>query len=351
MKTDIFLRKCLLTILIVLAFIVALVVVVDPYFHFHKPLKGLSYRLYDERYTNDGISRHFEFDSMITGSSMNQNFKTSLAEELFGGQFVKETFSGAGYEEVAQNIERTIKYNPDLKTVIWGIDYNGLIRDKHWAGYDNYPTYLYDDSLLNDVSYIFNKDILYHGVLNNLAMTITGQESTTMDKYSSWEAEDTGLDGIFKLYDRNNVQQDLPSTLTAEDESTVVGNVTDNIVMLANRYPNVEFILFFPPYSICYWDEVNLTNTLERQLKAEEVATSLLLECPNIKLYSFADHYDLITDVSKYRDKEHYLSDTNDNILRWIKDGDGLVTTENYLDKIAKEREYYGSYDYESIYN
>lgn len=350
MKPAVFLRKCLLTILIVLLLIVALVVVVDPYFHYHKPLSFLSYRLYDERYINDGISRQFDFDSVITGSSMTQNFKSSQAEDLFGGVFVKETFSGAGFEEVSRNLDRALTRNPAIKRVIWGIDYNGLIRDRHWQGYEDYPEYLYDDNLLNDVSYIFNKDILYHGVLNNLVMTVTGQPSTTMDEYSSWGAEATGLEGIFKLYDRDNVQDDLPSYLTDEDRRTVIDNITGNIVELADKYPDVEFILFYPPYSICYWDELQLMNTFERQLEAEEVATSLLLECPNIKLYSFSDRYDLITDVSNYRDKEHYLSDTNENILSWICSDEGRVTKENYLERIAKERDYYGSYDYESIY-
>lgn len=349
-KTNVFVRKCLLTILITLVLIAALVIVVDPYFHFHKPLPFLSYRLYDERYTNDGISRHFDFDSIITGSSMAQNFKPSIAEELFGGDFVKETFSGSGFKEQSQNLDRAFKRKNNIKRVLWCLDYNGLIRDKDWQGYDDFPTYLYDDNLLNDVKYIFNKDILYHGVMNNLAMTVTGEPSTTMDEYSGWGAEATGLEGIFKLYDRNNIQHDLPDHLTQDDERMVRENIGENVVSLVNEHPDVEFIIFYPPYSICYWDEVNLMNTLERQLKAEEVATSMLLECPNVKLFSFSDQYDVITDVSNYRDKEHYMGWINDKMLNWMATDGGIVTKDNYLEKIAKEREYYGSYDYESIY-
>ena len=48
----------------------------------------------DTAWYNDGISRNFEFDTLITGTSMAQNFKTSEAEALFGGKAVKETFSG-----------------------------------------------------------------------------------------------------------------------------------------------------------------------------------------------------------------------------------------------------------------
>lgn len=49
--------NCILFLGGLLFFTALVVVVVDPYFHFHRPLSFLSYRLYDERYTNDGISR------------------------------------------------------------------------------------------------------------------------------------------------------------------------------------------------------------------------------------------------------------------------------------------------------
>ena len=39
----------------------------DPYFHYHGPFSSFSYRLYEERYINDGISRHFNYDAIITG--------------------------------------------------------------------------------------------------------------------------------------------------------------------------------------------------------------------------------------------------------------------------------------------
>ena len=61
--------RCLGSVTAALFFVALVVVVVDPYFHYHKPLPFLSYRLYEERYTNDGISRHFDFDAIITSLS------------------------------------------------------------------------------------------------------------------------------------------------------------------------------------------------------------------------------------------------------------------------------------------
>ncbi|MDE7268271.1 MAG: hypothetical protein K2N89_12465, partial [Lachnospiraceae bacterium] len=130
---------CLSMIILITLVIVAVAWIVDPYFHFHKPFSFLSYRLYEERYTNDGISRHFEYDTIITGTSMAQNFKPSEADEIFGVKSVKETFSGAGFRELSQNLERALKRNDNLKTVIWSVDFNALIRDKDYDIYSGYP--------------------------------------------------------------------------------------------------------------------------------------------------------------------------------------------------------------------
>ena len=198
-------KKWFITCMAALAGAIVLMVFVfwifDPYFHFHKPFSFVSYRLYDERYINDGISRHFDYDTIITGTSMAQNFKTSEADVLFGVKSVKETFSGAGYRELSENLDRALRRNKDLKTVIWTMDANSILRDKDYTEYDGYPTYLYDDNPWNDVSYVFNKNVWYHGVLNNLLMTITGQPSTTFDDYSSWEKE-TGYEYVMAGYGR-----------------------------------------------------------------------------------------------------------------------------------------------------
>lgn len=61
-----------------------LVVLIDPYFHFHAPIEGLSYCLEDVFYINDGVSKHFQYNAMITGTSMTRDFKTQEADELFG---------------------------------------------------------------------------------------------------------------------------------------------------------------------------------------------------------------------------------------------------------------------------
>ena len=341
--------KCMLTIggTFLTAFLILWIF--DPYFHFHRPFSFVSYRLYDERYINDGISRHFEYDAIVTGTSMAQNFKKSEMDELFGTNAVKETFSGAGYKEISQNLERALKRNKNLKTVIWTMDANAMIRDKDFQGYDEYPTYLYDDNPFNDVSYIFNKTVWYHGVLQNMVMTLTGQPSTTFDEYSSWDKE-TGYEHVMESYDRWEQKAETAPGLTEADVEMVTANIQQNFVDLVNRYPDTTFYIFYTPYSICWWDFMNQEGMINYYFEAELIATKLLLECPNVRLYNFNDKYDIITNLDNYRDKEHYGAHVNSMILQWLSTGDGLVTKDNYRELFEKEKEYYLNYDYESIF-
>ena len=56
----------------------SVVAYVDPFFHYRAPRDFFFYKLYDQRSQNDGITKNFEYDAMVTGTSMAENFKTSL---------------------------------------------------------------------------------------------------------------------------------------------------------------------------------------------------------------------------------------------------------------------------------
>lgn len=90
-----FTETCIITFILA-----AINVIVDPFFHYHKPLPGLFYILNNERYQNNGILKHFDYDAIITGTSMTENFKTSEFDKLFNVNSIKIPFSGATFKEI-----------------------------------------------------------------------------------------------------------------------------------------------------------------------------------------------------------------------------------------------------------
>ncbi|MCR4850946.1 MAG: hypothetical protein K5870_06770 [Lachnospiraceae bacterium] len=343
-------KKCFKTTMIILiaalAAIAILTVVVDPYFHYHKPL--FKYRLLEPRYTNDGISRHFDFDSVITGTSMSQNFKCSMFDELFDAKSVKLPLAGAGYEEISAEMNRAFMRNPDIRNVLWVIDYNGLLRKSDWSQYSEYPTYMYDNNYLNDVPYLLNKDILYHGTVPNILMSVSGKESDSMDSYT-FDDEPTGASVVYT--GRTPRENGGNTQLTDEEKAVVTNTFKDNILSVVNAHPETVFYMYFTPYSICYWEMLDATGQTNKYIEAQKIATEMLLECPNVRLYSFFERTDIICDLDYYRDGGHYSYVVSDMIMEMIADGEGILTKDNYTERINRQREFFTTFDYDGYFD
>ncbi len=339
-------KNSIILMVAVFVAIAALTVIVDPYFHYHRPV--FKYRLLEPRYSNDGISRHFDFDSVITGTSMCQNFKCSMFDELFDAKSVKLPLAGAGYEEISDEMVRAFKRNPDISKVLWVIDYNGLLRKSDWSQYSGYPVYMYDENYLNDGPYLLNKDILYHGTVPNVLMTIAGKESDSMDSYT-FDDEPTGASVVYT--GRTAKETPGSATLTDEERSIVEDTFNSNIISVVRDHPETTFYMYFTPYSIYYWEMLDAKGQIEKYIEAQKIATELLLECPNVKLYSFFERTDIICDLDYYRDGGHYSYVVSDIIMDMIANDEGILTKDNYEERIAWQRDYYLNFDYDAYFD
>lgn len=145
-----------------LAYIGMQTVQVDPFFHYHAPYTdSYYYDLNNQRSQNDGICRYFEYDALITGTSMTENFKTSEMDEIFGTNSIKVPYQGSTYKEINDNLKKALSNNENLKIIVRGLDMLQFFSDSDTMRFDlgEYPTYLYDDNIFNDVKYVFNRDV------------------------------------------------------------------------------------------------------------------------------------------------------------------------------------------------
>lgn len=344
-----FFKINILVIISILISIMFIVVLIDPYFHYHKPLPFLNYKISNQRYINDGIIKHFDYNAIITGTSMTENFRTSQFDKIFNSNSIKVPFSGGSYREINDAIETALKNNNDIKYVFRGLDYGKINEEYDKMAYDSYPVYLYDNNIFNDYKYWWNKEILIRGIAQNIVYNILGKKTTSFDDYSSWHEETGGKDKVLKNHKRLN-KENSKKFLSEEDVLRIDKNISENITKLPKEYPNVKFIYFITPYSIVYWDELNQKNELEKQIRAEEYMLEKILEVSNIELYSFYSNYGLITDLKKYKDPGHYIGEINDQILNWIKNGEYRLSKENYKEYIKKNLEFYQKFDYNKIY-
>lgn len=346
--------------LTVAAFLITAAVTVyrDPFFHYHAPLPQYNYpqKVYpdsSERYCNDGISRHFSYEGIITGTSMSENFKASEADEIFGSRFIKVPYAGATYKEISDNLRRAYRADQEIRCIIWGLDYNTLLSDKDACNEDfPYPYHLYNDNPFDDIRYVLNKSVLLGETLQVTRAENGDGVAVDFDTYGSWSdyhSEEFGAWHVLTTYGLKETPGE-PQPLTGEQKELLLANLRQNVSALAAEHPETTFYLFIPPYSICYWDILDNEGTMDQHIEAEQLAIEELLQFSNIRLYSFSDNFDLTCDLDNYKDYMHYGEWVNSQILKWMKEGEYLLTPDNYMDYLERIRGFYHSYDYASLH-
>ena len=330
---------------------------VDPFFHYHKPdTSKYFYTIDNQRSQNDGIEKHFDYDAIITGSSMTQNFKSSEMDEIFGCNSIKVPFSGASFKEINDNIATALKANPKVTTVIRGLDVARLAdsADSMRMDLGEYPTYLYDNNPFNDVNYLLNKDVVFGRVYPMVKGAAKGDEPgiTSFDQYSRWQENHT--------YGINSVKEASPDAfpeertgevahLSEEEKETIKESITLNMTDLADQHPEVTFYYFFTPYGAASWRKQVYIGNIEKRLEIIKYVAELLLPHENIRLYSYTDRYDITTDLNNYRDQTHYACWVNSLMLKWMHEDVGRLTLDNYEEVLTKDMEFYKSFDYEAL--
>lgn len=324
---------------------------IDPVFHYRAPRDGYAYPLDNERYQNDGITTNFDYDTMITGSSMTANFKTSECDALFDCTSVKVPFSGGSYKEVNDNLKRAYSSHDNIMRVIRSLDYSFMVKDKDQVveGVD-YPDYLTNDNPFDDVNYLWNKQVLIGMTKSVFDLTKAGGQTTSLDDYDNWtQGTSYGKGAVLSTYQITERTTEK-RTFTEDEKETVRQNIEQNVIAIVREHPETEFDLFITPYSICYWDVLSAGGEIDWQLEVESYVIDLLLPYENIHLYSFSTNEALVTNLDNYKDQAHYGEWVNTLILEWIADGTGRITTENKDAYLKQMGDFYVNFDYDSLH-
>lgn len=343
---------------------IALVVgFVDPFFHYGPPKKYFYYRLYDQRSQNDGITRFFDYDSIVTGTSMAENFKTSLFDELFSANAIKVTYAGATYKELNDNLKVAYESGHSPRYVFRPLDYSLLLKDKDEMRIDmgEYPVWITNKNPFDDVKYLLNRDVIMTYALPEILGFLRGDSPgfTPFDEYSyTGNVDDYDRELVLSVKWEFNPPKEV-NAVSEEDIRTVGENIEQNVVSLAKDHPETTFIYFFPPYSMAYWGAIREEGNLDRYIYLVRMAAEQMLECDNIHVYCFGFEEEVTSDLSLYRDVAHYNPMVSDLIMEKIaskelsggsEDTDRLRVTKKNIDTYFDDlRDYIENFDYKSL--
>ena len=306
---------------------IGLVALIDPFEVYHKatafipPITNGT-----QNYSNAGIAKNYDYDSVIIGSSMTENFRPSQLDELLGGSFVKLPINAGSPFNHKQMMDLAFGSH-DVRRVLYGLDIE-MLTYFYTTPKCEMPDYLYDDDLFNDTAYWFNHSVLLTYIpdcLRTLGQTDPDQRDTMSMWTDLYEyGRDAALRGV-TLPSGPVDQGDVSGPATLSQQSKL--NVEHNLVPYFEDHPQTEFLIFFPPYSLARWAEFYQDGMMEYHLRQREALVEVLLRYDNVKVYDFTAEIPWITDLNNYIDTAHYGGWINDEMIRRIAGGENRITT------------------------
>ena len=332
------LKKLVLVIAAELFLAAAAVWFFDPFYQYHPPFFGVEAVLNDRDNQMPGTVRNFDYDSVLIGSSVAENCDSSFLDETYGCRTLKVIRASGSLADLLYYLEMACQEHR-LRNVFWCMDILALDSSTKVTYYDgNTPLYLHTKTVLDDIPYLFNKEILLEKIPAALACSYSGI-NTGGNAYNWAEGKVFGASGAMAAYDRNSVK--LDGLAEPKDFSEQKQLIIDNIAMLdaqIDAHPETTFRFFFPPYSLLWWDCAYVNGDLEERLFVLEETLPALLAHENVEVYYFQDEEDIVCNLDYYMDMIHYSPDINQVMLERMAAGKNRVTKENLQEVLESMR-------------
>ena len=332
--------------------IAAVVVYVDPFFHYHEPLPGFPYIVDNQLSQNPGMAMNMDYNACIIGSSMTVNFDTDDFRDMMGLDTLKLSYSGAypkdDYNILSIVFDKTTRarMKRPVDAVFFAMDIPVMTADTEETKYPR-PEYLYDKNLLNDVNYVLNKDVLMQYVFRPV---IQRKGSDLSEIYASWwTPEYYNIQWVMHTYEEPvKVEKETPKDALIPQTGV---NLDINILPFVRENPNTQFYFFFPPYSILYWHNIRQDNTFEATMMQYQYVAERLLEYDNVHLFYFQNLPETV-DLNNYADYSHYKPEMNRFMVECFKSGNCEIhSPEQMKDELLKMRGIIDEFDFDGLFS
>lgn len=316
-----------------------------------------------------GIIRHRDFDSVIFGTSIMENYSAKYAGKILGGNFVNISISAGDYFERARILDFLFN-EKNIRNVIYSLD---SVYMNTRAGYSPFPyatyEYLYDKNPFNDIRVYLN----WH-YIKCLSTWSSNRDcvgaSSDIDRPNAWLGDSEkmhrfgGLDkwcaasGNYMM--RNTIDKisqaghavatGSPLRYSEAETGRRVANalayVDKYVIGFVRAHPETRFYFVFPPYSraqYAIWYQYRTINPIIHAAVIRHLVSEASL-LPNMQIFGFEDEA-YSDDIANYMDSIHSRPDHDVDLLASLVNGHGWLTTENVEGYVAKSSQKGRAYD------
>lgn len=317
-----------------------LIAIIDPFYVFHMPGRGMKVIKTDKaHYVARGLIRNADYDMLICGSSMCENFHIDDANEIFyegEERCLKVVQHGSYSNDLRASLEAAARAKK-AKVIIMALDTS--IFQKPEEGYrSDMPHYTTEEiSFFNIWPYLLSKDVFRYAldlVLQNVRGNVPSQDSwwiVSGDEYSEENLlsayKSDILDKGFRNFNKEKARNNLK-------------NIEKGVE--ACQRQGIEIKFFIPPYSVAEWD---CCDYKEELMEYKELWKELL-EYSNVSIYAIQFNQDIIMNFDNYRNVNHYSESVCHEILCDISEGRYQLSAFNIDNEVERFISLLDTYDW-----
>ena len=324
-----------------------LMYILDPLVQFGTESFPLTSYEYSEMYSNPGIAKNYEYDAVMVGTSMIENTDVDICNKLFGCNMVRLPYSGGTTYNMKTILDVCFRHNSDIKTVYWELDEFQLTNSATEPRYP-LPDYLYTDKAADKISYLLNLDIFYHYGVKDIIGTLKGEYQQAARKGSQLGGN-FGKEAMLTTYSRPAISENITDFETSGMKAKTQANL-NNIIPLIEANPETEFVFFFAPFSVLYWDNEIRQGRFDALMDGVIYSIDALLDHENVSVYYYQGEQNIITNLDNYKDYSHYCPDINNLLTEYISEGRNKVSKDNCSDMVNSFRSFIKNYDFDVIF-
>ena len=268
-----------------------------------------------QRYINPGLAKNADYNFVITGSSLMENFHLPEVDQRCGVKSVNLATSAMAAFEQRKILEVALRHRAPTR-VVMSLDFNSFAPpvDASLPDIpDPLPLYLYDDNVFNDFRYLLNGSVSMRS-MSILRGARIGNYSTDANRAWSWDHEVAfSRDRALKDIDPANINrryQQGPRTI-----ERMRASFEANIAALIEQYPGTEFNIVFPPYSIVVWADFAQRGQLEVSLAFKRHVFERIGARRNVRIFDMQWDGDITQNLDLYTDIYHFNPTINRQLL------------------------------------
>lgn len=314
-------------VLAILITLSGLAYIVDPFFQFR--IKDNSYLL-NEWFVGSGLIKNYDYDTLILGSSMTQNFDMDLIREKLDSQPLHVGLGGVNSLELGELINLAYEANKAERYFVC-VDMYAFTND---AETSRNPSYLLRNDVLSRFHYLLSYEPWFRYIPVDLSLITLDWMGVSLppkfeyrrniDKLGDWRMNFTfGEEVVLKNY------KSAKFSVSVVDTDNLYNRMIEHIDRYLSEFnfKNGQHIFFFPPYSSLYWCDAQDSGYFDSYLQAKRYFVKKATGY-GATMYDF-QCADFTTDLNNYKDTTHYTPEINNWMVDCFANLEYVITEQN----------------------